>query len=184
MLAATTGTLLIAEPFSQDPSFKRSVVLICRHSKEDGTVGFTLNKELETTLADLFPELSEFNQSLYLGGPVQNDTLHYIHQYPEYFSDAVEVLPGVFWGGDFEKFKTLLLQGKLESHKLKFFLGYSGWDAGQLDEELEDKSWIVTQPNARLIFETKPDLIWNESLISMGGKYKMMVHFPTDPQLN
>ncbi len=184
MITPKTGILLIADPFLKDPSFARSVVLICRHNKEDGTVGFAISKELETTLSDLFVDLEDYKLPIFLGGPVQNDTLHYIHQYPEYFDDAVEVMDGVYWGGDFEKFKTLLKDGTLNPDKVKFFLGYSGWDSGQLDEDLEEKSWILSEGNADLVFNTNANEVWNASLIKLGGKYKMMVHFPTDPQLN
>jgi putative transcriptional regulator len=184
MITPSTGILLIAEPFLKDPSFARSVVLICRHSDGDGTVGFSISKELETTLADLFIDLADHPLPIFLGGPVQNDTLHYIHQYPEHFDDAVEIMDGVYWGGDFEKFKTLLKTGVIESNKVKFFLGYSGWDAGQLDEELTEKSWILTEANKQIVFDTLANEVWNSSLVKLGGKYKLMVHFPTDPQLN
>lgn len=184
MNKATTGTLLIAEPSLNDPSFTRAVVLICRHSKEDGTVGFALNEVLETTVAELIEDLQHYPITLLLGGPVQNDTIHYIHQYPQYFDDAVEVGDGIYWGGDFEKFKTLYKAGKLENDKIKFFLGYSGWDAGQLEDEIKENSWIVCNASKTLVFDTEPINIWNASLTTLGGKYEMMIHYPTDAQLN
>ncbi len=184
MNAANTGTLLIAEPTLNDPSFSRSVVLICRHSKEDGTVGFALNEILDTTVAELIEDLQHHPITLHLGGPVQNDTIHYIHQYPQYFDDAVEICDGIYWGGDFEKFKTLYKAGKLEDSKIKFFLGYSGWDASQLEDEMKENSWILCNASKALVFETKPNQVWDASLISLGGKYELMIHFPSDAQLN
>ena len=184
MITPSTGILLIAEPTLSDPSFTRSVVLICRHSDADGTVGFVLNEPMETSVAELIEDLAKYPISLCLGGPVQNDTIHYIHQYPEHFDDAVEVMEGVYWGGDFEKFKTLYKAGKLEDDKIKFFLGYSGWDAGQLEEEIAEKSWITSKASKAIIFDTKENQMWNASLIALGGKYKMMVHYPSDAQLN
>ena len=184
MITPSTGTLLIAEPTLNDPSFTRSVVLISRHSAADGTVGFALHEILETTVAELIEDLQHYPIPLFLGGPVQNDTIHYIHQYPEYFDDAVEIFEGVYWGGDFEKFKTLYKAGKFDNNKIKFFLGYSGWDAGQLEDEIAEKSWILCPATKNLIFDTNPNQLWNTSLITLGGKYEMMVHYPSDAQLN
>ena len=184
MITATTGILLIAEPTLNDPSFTRSVVLICRHSAADGTVGFVLNEPMETTVAELIEDLANYPIPLCLGGPVQNDTIHYIHQYPEHFDDAVEVMEGVYWGGDFDLLKKYIKDGTIEADKIKFFLGYSGWDAEQLEGEIEEKSWITLDGNKQLIFNTASQFIWQECLNTLGGKYKMMVHFPTDPQLN
>ena len=106
------------------------------------------------------------------------------HQYPEYFEDAVEVLENVFWGGDFEKLKQLIRDKIIEPEKIKFFLGYSGWSEGQLEKEIMEKTWITVSADPRLIFETKANTVWNAALIKLGGKYKMMIHYLTDPQLN
>jgi putative transcriptional regulator len=179
-----SGTLLIAEPFLKDPSFMRTVVLICKYEVTDGAFGFTLSKKLNTKLNEMINDMDECNIPVYLGGPVQTDTLHYIHQYPQYFDDAVKICEGVYWGGNFETLKALIKKGTIDKSKIKFFLGYSGWSEGQLEAELEEKSWITTHANASLIFDTVADKVWDTSLIQLGGKYKMMVHFPTDPQLN
>jgi putative transcriptional regulator len=178
------GTLLIAEPFLEDPSFARNVVLVCKHNEADGTVGFALNELLDTTVAELVEDLANYPLPLFLGGPVQNDTIHYIHQYPQYFDDAVEVMDGIYWGGDFEIFKTLLKQGKIDTKKVKFFLGYSGWDAGQLDEEMADNSWFLHQASIKLIFETSANDIWSTCLNEKGGEFKQMINYPINPQLN
>jgi putative transcriptional regulator len=184
MITATNGILLIAEPFLKDPSFTRSVVLVCKHSADYGTFGFTLNKKIRTTLSDVMEDMEGWKIPIFLGGPMQKDTLHYIHQYPQYFTDAVEVADGIYWGGNFETLKTLIKNGTIEPSKVKFFLGYSGWDPTQLDEELLENTWIMCQANTSLVFDTKPSTVWNASLTQLGGKYKMMVNFPKDPQLN
>ena len=184
MITPKTGLLLIADTTLNDPSFSRSVVLICRHGTADGTVGFTLNELLETTVAELIEDLQQHPIPLFLGGPVQNDTIHYIHQYPQYFDDAVQIMDGVYWGGDFEKFKTLYKAGKFENDKIKFFLGYSGWDAGQLEEEIAEDSWITCEASKGLIFDSNYDEIWNACLKKLGGKFELKMHFPTLDQLN
>lgn len=184
MILPTTGTLLIAEPFLKDPNFMRTVVLLCRHQDEEGTFGFVLSKLFHQTLDELIPELVGFEWPVYVGGPVQMDTLHYIHEYPDLLPDAQEVTQGVYWGGDFETLKALMKNDKISTDKIKFFLGYSGWESGQLQREMKERSWITVQGNLEIIFETPMDDIWKACLRQLGGKYEMMIHFPTDPQLN
>lgn len=184
MIIPGAGILLIAEPFLKDPSFSRSVVLLCRHEPAEGTFGFVLNKAFHQTLDELIPDLAGFEWQVYLGGPVQKDTLHYLHQYPQLLPDSQEICDGVYWGGDFEILKTLIQENAIDPQKIKFFLGYSGWDAGQLHTEMEEKTWLTVAANRNLVFGTALEDIWKTSLKSLGGKYEMMIHFPTDPQLN
>jgi putative transcriptional regulator len=184
MISPATGILLIAEPFLKDPNFIRKVVLLCRHEEEEGSFGFVLNNLFHKKLGELIPELTGFNLPVYEGGPVQKDTLHYIHQYPKLLPDCLKITKDVYWGGDFETLKQLMHAGKIAPGKIRFFLGYSGWEAGQLDTEMDDKSWLTVGANQNIIFETPMDSIWKASLIQLGGKYEMLIHFPTDPQLN
>jgi len=184
MISPATGILLIAEPFLKDPNFMRRVVLLCRHEETEGSFGFVLNKVYHQKLDELIPELAGFDLPIYEGGPVQMDTLHYIHQYPELLPESVKITDDVYWGGDFETLKTLMHADLIDSDKIRFFLGYSGWDISQLANEMEEKSWITLAGNRALIFETAPEAIWKTSLIQLGGKYEMMIHFPTDPQMN
>lgn len=184
MTTPEKGILLIAEPFLKDPSFMRTVVLVCRHISEEGSFGFVLNKLYEKTLDELIPELDGYDLPIYVGGPVQMDTLHYIHQYPELLPDAEKIDEGIYWGGDFEILKLLIKNNSIEPSKIKFFLGYSGWSINQLDDEMNSKSWLTVQGNASLVFDTAADNIWKASLTELGGNYKMMANYPTDPQLN
>lgn len=184
MIAPDAGILLIAEPFLKDPHFLRTVVLLCRHSKDEGSFGFVMNKDYHQTLDELIPELAGFEWPVYTGGPVQMDTLHYLHQYPNLLPDSQEVCKGIYWGGDFDILKALMKEGSIAPEKIKFFLGYSGWSQGQLAAEMQENSWLTLQANPQLLFDTAIENIWKSSLHAMGGKYKMMIHFPTDPQLN
>ncbi len=184
MILPGIGTLLIAEPFLKDPNFMRTVVLLCRHQDEEGSFGFVLNKLFHQTLDELIPELGGFEWPVFVGGPVQMDTLHYIHEYPDLLPDCQEVSKGVYWGGDFETLKALIKNNEIDANKIKFFLGYSGWESGQLDGEMQEKSWITVEGNLNIIFETPMEDIWKACLKALGGKYEMMIHFPTDPQLN
>lgn len=178
------GTLLIAEPFLKDPAFMRSVVLLCRHTTEEGSFGFVLNKRLDKNLDDLIPDLLFGDIPVFVGGPVQMDTLHYIHQYPQYFDDAQEISKDIYWGGDFEILKSLINSNQIEVNKIKFFLGYSGWGVDQLDDEMKEKSWLTVAATPEIVFNQTIEDIWKLSLFELGGQYKMMANFPTDPQLN
>ncbi|MFK7773629.1 MAG: YqgE/AlgH family protein, partial [Saprospiraceae bacterium] len=95
------GKVLLAEPFMLDTNFKRSVVLICEH-KEDGSLGFILNKSLKMKINELISGFPDIESIVYYGGPVQTDTIHYIHNAGHLFEDSQEIAKGIYWGGDFE----------------------------------------------------------------------------------
>lgn len=161
----------------------RTVILLCRHEDAIGSLGFVLNSRFHQTLNELVPGLEGVDFPIYKGGPVQMDTLHYLHQYPD-LPDSMKIMEDVYWGGDFETLKVLLQNGLVEKNKIKFFLGYSGWESGQLAGEMEEKSWLTVQAKRNLIFDLPPEEVWKASLVQLGGKYELMIHFPTDPQLN
>ena len=183
MITPAPGMLLIAEPFLKDPNFKRTVVLLCEH-QDAGSFGFVLNRHYEQTLEDLLPDLAGMNHPVFYGGPVQEDTLHFLHQYPALIPGSFEVADGIYWGGDFEQAVECLRDQKIEPDKIRFFIGYSGWTGGQLEEELKEKSWLLTPAETKLVFHRKMEEIWKDSLRTMGGEYEMMINFPVDPSLN
>ncbi len=177
------GSLLISEPFLPDPNFKRKVVLLCEHNTE-GTVGFILDNPLEVSIQEAIPDFPEFDAKLFIGGPVQTDTLHFIHDVGDMLEGSTKVLDGVYWGGNFEALKILIDTGQVTPANFRFFLGYSGWGAGQLRHELRDKSWIVTEGSREQIFKEKPDDLWKKVLRNMGKEYAIVSNFPEDPSLN
>lgn len=184
MTSPAPGTLLIAEPFLKDPNFSRTVVFICDHH-EQGSFGFVLNREYGHTLDELMNNIGEeLKIPVFYGGPVQMDTIHFLHQYPEKIAGSYEILNGIYWGGDFELAVDLLKSGEIDQSRIRFFIGYSGWSEGQLHEELNQKSWLTVEATTRLVFHKKIGEIWKEAVVSLGGDYEMMVNFPTDPQLN
>jgi putative transcriptional regulator len=184
MLDLPHGTFLIAEPFLKGEDFMRSIVLLCRHTEEEGSLGFTLNKTSTVTLAQLFDELKDYPLPVNIGGPVQKDTLHYIHQYPDLFPDSELILEDVYWGGDFETLKIHLKNDDIDPDKIKFFLGYSGWSSGQLQQEIEEGTWLTAMGTRPIIFETPDTEKWKTSLQLLGKEYGQLAHYPIDPQLN
>jgi len=183
MISPATGILLIADPFLKDPHFMRTVVFICEHQNE-GSFGFVLNKQYEQTLDELITGFDGFPIPVYYGGPVQLDTIHFLHQYPELIPGGQEVLNGVYWGGDFDVVTKLVKNNEIDFNKIRFFIGYSGWNDGQLNNELKEKTWLTVSATRNLIFHPYPDEVWKDSLKHLGGDYKMMINFPIDPQLN
>src|SRR6056300_1204169 len=138
------GNLLIAEPaIIGDVSFNRSIVLLADHSHE-GSIGFILNKPLEYNISDLIPEI-EATFKVYNGGPVEQDNLYFIHKVPQLIPDSIEISLGIYWGGDFSVVAELIKDRTIKETDIKFFLGYSGWETDQLENELKANSWVVTK---------------------------------------
>lgn len=177
------GVLLIAHPFLKDPHFARTVTFLCDHS-EEGSFGFTLNNLFSQTLGELMPDMVNRVVKVYVGGPVQLDTLHFIHQCPDLIQEGKPIKGDLYWGGNFEQAIALINNGSIGNRQIKFFVGYSGWGAGQLQNELKEDAWIISKVKKRLLFSTNEINLWASALKSMGKDYGMMANFPIDPTLN
>ena len=183
MIELASGILLIADPFLKDPNFLRTVVFLCEH-KEEGSFGFVLNRKYENTLDELIPELEGHQLPVYYGGPVQMDTIHFLHQYPDAIPGGLEVIKGVYWGGEFDAIINMIKTEDIDFNKIRFYIGYSGWSNGQLNDEMNEKTWLTVEATRKLIFHGNYEEIWKDSLKHLGGDYETMVNFPIDPQLN
>ncbi len=180
--SVANGRLLIAEPFLGDTNFERSVVLICEHNAQ-GTFGLVLNQTTDLHLSDVIEDITP-DLLLFLGGPVQQNTLHFIHRRPDLIDNSIKIMDGLYWSGDFEEIKRAVNLGTLTERDARFFIGYSGWSEGQLDDELAQKSWIVSHTDADFLFDTPVKEFWRGVLKRMGGEYKSIAHYPVDPRLN
>lgn len=178
------GKLLLSEPsMLQDTIFGRSVILITEYN-DQGAVGFIINKPIEYNLSELIPDI-EVAMPIYKGGPVEQDSLFFIHNQPELIPYATEVSEGVFWGGDFEIVKELLNNERLTEKNIRFFLGYSGWGNGQLEDEMSKNSWIVVQNNYKSnLLENAQSDFWKKQLGALGDKYAIWANAPENPELN
>lgn len=178
------GDLLISEPYLPDPNFERTVILLCEHD-EHGSFGFVLNKPSSSTLPELIPEADGFDANVFVGGPVQQNTLHFLHRSPSELKGDKKIVDGVYWGIDFEGLLTSINTKSIDHESLRFFIGYSGWSEGQLMDELRAKSWIVyKQATPKMVFEMNPNDLWRDALQEMGGKYRIISNYPTDPRMN
>ncbi len=177
------GKLLIAEPtILNDSSFKRTIILLTEHTAKS-SVGFILNRPLNHVLNDLVPEI-DCDFTVYQGGPVEQDNLYFIHKVPELIPNSIEVANGIYWGGNFELLKELLIEHKLKSTDIRFFLGYSGWETDQLEDELNTDSWFISENDYDNILTTNNESFWKNKLLQRGGKYKIWANAPSDIQMN
>lgn len=184
IIEPSKGDLLISEPYLPDPNFERTVILLCEHD-ENGSFGFVLNKQSTASLSELLDEAGSFDTNVFIGGPVQQNTLHFLHKPSANLKSDKKITDGIFWGIDFEGLLSLLNLNQISKNEIKFFVGYSGWSAGQLMEELMAKSWIVyknTSPD--LVFDLDPKELWKQVLADMGGKFRAISNYPIDPRLN
>ena len=177
------GKILISEPFLQDLNFKRSIVLLAEHN-EEGTVGFILNKPTQVKLNQLLEDFPDFNAPVYFGGPVQINTLQFIHRAGDIIEGTTEIADGLYWGGSFEVLKILIETNRVSPSDFRFFIGYSGWNPGQLDEEMKISSWIVASASLDNLFSDEPDKLWGDILKKMGKKFAILASFPEDPSVN
>lgn len=176
------GKLLISAPFLND-IFKRSVILLTEHD-EEGTVGFILNKPTEFKLHEVVEDFPEFEATVFLGGPVQQNTLNFIHRSNDILEGGYEIADGIYWNGNFEMLKILIESGSADPDDFKFFLGYAGWNPEQLENEIKLKSWYLNEPVKEDLFYNEPDKLWSRILKSMGKEYSIISTFPEDPSVN
>ena len=178
------GHLLIAEPsIIGDISFNRSVVLLADHTNE-GSIGFILNKPFDFSLKDLVSDI-DLDFKVYNGGPVEQDNLYFVHKIPELIPNSIEISNGLFWGGDFDVVMELINTEEISDKDIRFFLGYSGWDENQLENELASNSWVVVENVYKTrIISKKEDSFWKEKMLELGGKYSIWSNAPENPSYN
>lgn len=178
------GSILLGEPFMLDENFKKAVIIVCEHSPAEGTLGFVINKTTQLFLSDLIDEIEIENIKIYSGGPCEEDTLHYIHTYGNEIKNSISIGNGLYWGGDFEDVKRLLLDSGYEENKIRFFIGYSGWQYVQLMEEIKEHTWVINNHTANFIYEYNDQDMWKRILQEMGGAYKILSTYPENPIFN
>jgi putative transcriptional regulator len=177
--AIERGMVLLAEPFSEDHYFKRAVVLMCEHHPQ-GSLGFILNKPTDLVINDLIEDFPPFDARVFYGGPVQTDRLHFIHNLGDLLSNSQKITDGVFWGGDFSELQFLIKNDMVTLDNIRFFVGYSGWSAGQLVEEMGTGSWITAEMHANYAFKTKAEELWKLVMYNKGATYEILADLPDE----
>jgi len=177
------GKALVAEPFLQDSYFKRSVVLLTEHDDE-GTLGFVLNNPIDFRIEEILKDFPPIDSLISIGGPVRTDTVHYLHTLGHMIPECQEVLGEVFWGGDLDMVKAGIREGWIAAHQIRFFVGYSSWYPGQLDKEIAENSWLVTDIDSLDVMHGSDFRLWENILMKEEERYKMWTRYPEDPIWN
>jgi putative transcriptional regulator len=177
------GQVLLSEPFLNDPYFRRTVIFLCEHNDE-GSFGFVLNNYIDVELDQIMENMPHFDGRISIGGPVKNSNLYYIHTLGPEIEESVEVIPGIFMGGNFESLRDRLINGKISKSQIRFFVGYSGWSPRQLEDEMTHKSWFVADISKDLVMNTEDKDLWRTIMKGMGGQGKFIANLPEDPSLN
>lgn len=161
---------IAAMPQLDDPNFRRTVVLLLRHD-EEGALGLVINRPVPLSVGELCRSQEIAYQGpdelpVFGGGPVQGEShLLVLHGdtplHPEGSEDEVEIAPGVFLVTAREGLETLARRG---SPRLRCFLGYSGWGAGQLERELAEGTWVPLDASDEFVFASDPERVWEQAL--------------------
>lgn len=178
------GKILIAEPsIIGDISFNRSIILLVEHGN-NGSIGFILNKPMNLNISDLIPEI-ESNFKIYNGGPVQQDNLYFIHKISDLIPESIMISEGLYWSGNFEYVLKLIKKGEINKNDIRFFLGYSGWDSNQLNDELNNNTWILSEnSHNKNIITAVDEVFWKNKMLDLGGEYSLWSNAPEHPSHN
>ena len=144
-----------------------------------------MNKPLPLFLNDLLSEIDcREDIPIYKGGPIRPDTLFYLHTLDN-IPDSLPIANGFYLNGDFAAIKQFMAEGNSIKGKIRFFLGYSGWESGQLKQEIEENTWLVDKADIPSLMDEKASKnLWKDALGKLGGKYEMWSRFPQIPTLN
>jgi putative transcriptional regulator len=167
-----TNHFLIAMPNMVDPYFSRSLTYICEHN-EQGALGLVVNRPIELTLAALLERLelpcgdAVLGQApVYFGGPVQTERGFVLHQPVGEWQSTLEVRSSL---GLTTSRDILEAVGRgAGPQRMMVTLGYSGWSAGQLEEELKSNAWLTVEAQDDILFDTPPEDRLSAAMESLG----------------
>lgn len=183
---AKSGSLLVAEPFLKEECFNHAVILLVDHADGYASMGLTLNKATGYTLDEIVDEVSKSTGvPIYSGGPVGNDRMFYLHTLGNLFTGSIEIFPGLYIGGDYDEVLRYVNDGYPTDGMLRFYVGYTGWDPGQLKNEVESNVWAVTVPeDASQLLTGVEDPFWHRTVRAMGAEYRGWLFHPMNPNVN
>lgn len=178
-----SGNLLVSTPLLHDFYFGHSVILLVER-EFTSTMGFILNNLSRNVVSDIVIEMSDVHFPIFIGGPVNQDRVFYIYKNNN-IHNSISINNGLFWGGDIDQIKNFIKDGIISKDEIKFFLGYSGWQEQQLEEEIRRDSWIITKPNSiDEILNTNANNLWKSVVAKLGKDYKNWFNFPVNPMDN
>ena len=178
------GKILVSNfTLLNDLEFNKSVIIIVKDD-EEATIGFILNKKSKYIISDLNESCKGLDLSIYEGGPVAMDSLHFIHKKCKFLNDSIKITDDLYWGMNFKLAIELLKKDKINKNDIKFFLGYSGWEKNQLRGELDENSWLLSKNfKTKDVLETS-NVFWKKKINEFGEYYKIWSNSPDNPNLN
>ena len=175
------GSLLIASPSLIDPNFWRTVVLVTEHSGE-GAAGLVINRPSPSPVAELVPQLEPLvddGEQVWVGGPVQPNSVLVLGEFVDVDEAAVPLFGSLGFPALDDPDDVVPI-----TTRRRVFAGYAGWEAGQLESELERDDWIVEPALADDAFTETPEELWADVLRRKGGIYELVARMPEDPSVN
>jgi putative transcriptional regulator len=185
MIKLKKGDFLIADPsIINDDQFNRSIIIITSSSIEDEIVGLIINKPLNYKLQDIIPEI-KINFKIFDGGPVNKDNLYFIHTKNQLIPNSIKINESLYWSGDFKTVVDLVNTKQITCEDIKFCLGYTGWSAKQLIDEIKSENWIKSNKiiSSGSVF-TEMENLWKLKMIELGGEYLLWSNAPENPLHN
>lgn len=173
-VALETGSMLISTPFYNDGNFNHSVVLLLDYD-EKGAAGLILNKVTPYSIRRAKPSW-RIDDEISFGGPVLGDEIFTLHSFadPEKYAPVKD---GLYAGID-HVLLSLIEHKAIPDLKYRFFIGYSGWSAGQLDDEVAQGMWAVSEYQPALVFDMPADEVWPTAVRHLGPDYQHWLNFP------
>lgn len=186
-LLVDQGTLLAAWPDLLDPNFMHAVLLMCHHN-EEGAYGLVVNRPTEITVGMLLQEhplLGDSEFPVHLGGPVDHGTMQFLHTVPDKIPGGLMLTDEIALGGDLDALGVYLRsEPERAPTRVRVLLGYSGWGAGQLENELSVGSWVPAAVDRDVVFGADPEETWRRVVASIGGDGEDLKRQPPDPTWN
>tara|TARA_B110001454_G_scaffold210856_1_gene225851 strand:+ start:79 stop:630 length:552 start_codon:yes stop_codon:yes gene_type:complete len=183
MLKAKKGRLLISEPSLNDNVFFKSVVLLTHHNDEE-SIGLILNHPTKINLNEILNNIPLSDFPIYIGGPVEKQSLHFIHTLGSIIPNSKQIIDGIYFGGDFDTVIQLMHDKKITKNEIRFFVGYSGWEAEQLNNEIRDDAWIVQTAKNELCMNYSTPKLWSDIIKTKKMEHAIWANMPKDPSLN
>lgn len=180
------GYFLIANPVLPDPNFSRTVILLCNHD-DKGSFGLVINRSAPINPKEVFAQIgmSEVpTGKIYVGGPVSTSQVFYLCYSEEPLPELETICDGVYLGMSWELLDNLMPRLKDPEKNIRFYLGYSGWGAGQLADEMTRLSWLTTEACGEFVFQENEDGVWANVVRSLGKDYVYLTQAPINPQWN
>jgi len=174
-----TGSLLVAHPNMLDPNFRRTVLFISAHDPNDGALGIIINRPLDKQVGDLVNETPPEGLAgvpVFLGGPVGKNQLMFA-AFEWHKGEGLKLNHNVGLEEASERAGQNLIS-------ICAFVGYAGWEAGQLEAEMEQKAWLLQKPSRSVLKPERLPKLWFDIMRRLGPWYKMLAAAPDDPSLN